>query len=228
MKALIYTRSSALNGDSLEAQESVCLAWAKQQGYSVVETLSDNGTSGTKEANDRPGLSVALAALEEGQAEAIIVHRLDRLARALHVQEVILGRVWNVPARVFACDGGEVIQDDPTDPMRTFCRQVLGAAAQLERGMIIARMQAGKRRQRAAGFYSGGRVPFGYRLLEDGQLEQVEDELETACEIAAMRSEGLTLRAIADDLNRSGIPAPNGGLWFAQTVSRACQRAEAL
>ena len=35
------------------------------------------------------------------------------------------------------------MRDDPDDPMLTFVRQVMGASAQLERGMIRARMQGG-------------------------------------------------------------------------------------
>jgi DNA invertase Pin-like site-specific DNA recombinase len=223
MRTLIYARSSAQHGDSIGAQEDVCRRWAEEHDHLIVGTFSDDGVSGAKQADQRPGLSLALAALEDGKANALLVHRLDRVARALHVQEVILERVWKASARVIAVDGGEIIQDDPTDPMRTFCRQVLGAASQLERGMIVARMQEGKRRQREAGFYSGGAIPFGYELQDDGQLAPVEADLQTASEIAAMREAGLTLRAIADHLNAEKIKAPRGGSWYAQTVARAAR-----
>ena len=56
-----------------------------------------------------------------------------------------------------------------TTPMRTFVRQVMGAAAQLERGLVAARMQGGRRRSASKGGYLGGKVPYGY-ALENGKL----------------------------------------------------------
>lgn len=224
MDTLIYARSSAQSGDSIEAQHDVCRSWAVEHAQNVVGAFADDGVSGTKE--QRPGLSEALTALEERKASGIVIHRLDRLARALHVQEAILGRVWDTGATVFTVDGGEVLKDDPTDPMRTFCRQILGAAAQLERGLVIARMQSGKKRSRAAGFYSGGSVPFGYRLLDNGKLEHVATDLELAHDIRAMRSTGLTLREIAESLNKKKIKTSHGSAWYPMTVSRALRLVE--
>ena len=70
--------------------------------------------------------------------------KLDRLARDLMTQEAALGRVWRHDGRVFTVDKGEILADDPADPMRTAFRQMLGVFAQLERGMIRARMDAGR------------------------------------------------------------------------------------
>jgi hypothetical protein len=61
-------------------------------------------------------------------------HRLDRLGRALHVQEAIFARVWQQDDRhVFSAVEGEVKRDEPADPMRTYVRQVMSAASQPER-----------------------------------------------------------------------------------------------
>lgn len=51
----------------------------------------DEGVSGTCDAVDRLGLSAALEALRAGEAEALVVVTLDRLAGSLTVQEAALG-----------------------------------------------------------------------------------------------------------------------------------------
>lgn len=46
--------------------------------------------SGALPVHERPGLLAALEALEADEAHGLVVHRLDRLARELHVQEAAL------------------------------------------------------------------------------------------------------------------------------------------
>jgi hypothetical protein len=124
----------------------------------------DEGVSGAKEAADRPDLTAALEAVERRSAAGVVVFRLDGLARPLTVQEDVLGHVWRHGGRVFAVDTGEVPSDDSSDPMRTFVRQVMGAAHQLERGHIAARMRAGRDLKAERGGYAGfGAPPFGMR-----------------------------------------------------------------
>jgi hypothetical protein len=70
--------------------------------------------------------------------------RLVRLARTLVVQEAVLGHVWKHTGRVFAVDVGEVLQDDPDDPMRTAIREIMGVFAQRERGADISWSASGR------------------------------------------------------------------------------------
>jgi DNA invertase Pin-like site-specific DNA recombinase len=173
-----YVRQSVANGgDSLEAQADAIRAWAKAEGHRIVASFEDDGISGTLDETERPGLSLALAMLEDGEADGIIVHRLDRLARRLHVSEAIFAKVWRWGGHVFAVDGGEVIEADSSDPMRVFVRQVLGATAELERNMVVARVQRGRQRAAEQGRYLGGSIPYGYRLADDRKtLVEIPEE----------------------------------------------------
>ena len=201
LRAVLYARVSVSNGsDSLDAQLEACREWAAEQGFEVVAEHVDDGISGAKGDDERAGLASALALIEDGAAEGVVCHRADRLARQLHLSEAILARVWAAGGRVFCVDGGEIIEDDSSDPMRVFCRQVLAAAAQLERGLIIARMQGGRRRARAAGRHIGGTRPFGYDVREDGQLVEREDEQATIRRLRELRAKGLGLRAIGREV----------------------------
>jgi DNA invertase Pin-like site-specific DNA recombinase len=226
MKVVGYVRVSttrqAEDGDSIEAQGEVIRAWAEEQGHDVVAVFADPARSGALDAVERPGLLEALEAIEEGVADTLVVHRLDRLARALHVQEAVLARVWSASGDVWEVVGDSlVLRDDPDDPMRTFVRQVMGAANQLERGMTVARMQGGRRRKASRNGYVGGHVPYGWRLVGHGQDAMLVEDLEeqaTLSAMKAMRQDDQTYRAIAEALNAEGIPAKNGGDWYHTAV----------
>ncbi len=44
--------------------------------------------------------------------------------------------------------------------------------------------------------------------------------------IADMRERGMSLRKIADELNRRGVPSVNGGRWWPRTIALALRAAE--
>lgn len=231
MKLIAYLRTSTANGsngDSLDAQEDACRRWAKANGHRIVCTKKDEGISGGKDVDSRPGLAAALLAIDVGDAEGLIVHNIDRLARELHVQEAALDRVWRAGGRAFETFDGEIPRDDPDDPQRTFLRQVLGAAAQLERGMITARLRRGRARKRKRGGYSGGAtVPYGMRIEGEGAdalLVPDEEAQKVIAKILQLRAEGLTLNAVAHQLNAEGHRGLQGGRWHQTSVRRVIAR----
>src|SRR5205085_2175300 len=128
----VSTERQAEEGLGLAVQEAAIRSWAKDRNAKIASLFSDEGVSGALGAGDRPGLAEALAWIADNKADVLVVHRLDRLARSLTLQEAILNQVWAHQGSVWTTEG-VVDRDDPDDPMRTFVRQVMGAAAQLER-----------------------------------------------------------------------------------------------
>jgi DNA invertase Pin-like site-specific DNA recombinase len=233
VQLVAYVRTSTANpgnGDSPAAQEEACWAWATASNLDIAAVHIDRGLSGKLGPDDRPGLAAALVAVERGDADGLVVHRLDRLARELHVQEAALARAWEAGGRVFEAVEGEVPRDDPDDPYRRFVRQVMGAAAELERGMIAARLRTGRRRKRERGGYAGGpTVPFGQRVEGEGTDARLAPDPQGASTVASilqLRRSELTLAAIAQRLNAEGIPSARGGRWHASSVRCVLLRAE--
>lgn len=231
MALVVYARTSISgNGDSVAAQRDACRRWAAAEGHEVATAFCDDGLSGKLSPDDRPGLLAALIEIEEGRADGVLIHRLDRFARELHVQEAALARIWNAGGHVFeAVDRGEVLRDDPDDPYRKFIRQVMGAASELERGMISLRMRGGRKRKHALGGYAGGpTVPFGQRVEGFGkEARRVADPAaEPVIErVLVLRRSGLTLARVAEQLNAEGVLSPGGGRWHPTTVQRVVLRA---
>jgi DNA invertase Pin-like site-specific DNA recombinase len=220
----VSTDQQAEKGLGLEIQQRGIRRWASEHGHRLVGIERDEGISGTTEVADRPGLAIALQAVEAGSADGLVVYRLDRLARSLTVQEAALSQVWRHGGRAFTVDGGEVPADDPEDPMRTFVRQVMGAASQLERAMIRARMESGRALKAEHGGYAGyGSPPFGWRA-EGKALVPNEQEQAVIARARELHGGGASLREIARRLNAEGVPAKRGGHWHCRTVGRVLNR----
>ncbi len=166
--------------------------------------------------------------LEEGAADGVVVHRVDRLARELHVQEAALAQAWAVGDHVemFEAVEGKIKRDDPDDPHRTFLRQVLGAAAQLGRGLVAARLQGGRRRKAAQGGWVGGhrlRRRYGYEVIDSAYVP-VESEQTVISRMRELREEGKTYRDVAAALDGDGVASPGGGTWGFSAVRKILAR----
>ena len=221
-KAVGYIRVSSatqLDGYGLASQEKDLRKCAKAHSLKLIEILRDEGVSGSLEAVDRPSLAEALARLESGEAEVLLIPRLDRLARKLTIQEAALAQVWRHGGRVVACDQGEVEKDDPDDPVRTAMRQMMGVFGQLERAMIVARLKRGRQMKRSAGGYAAGRPPYGLRA-DGGSLVAAPEEQEAIRLAKRLRKRRLSYREIAEHLQAEGLHPRSGGRWHPPMVSR--------
>src|SRR5438094_3478005 len=85
MKAVGYIRVSSLeqdeSGAGLEAQRRAIADGVTQRGWELVRIYEDVASG--KSTNGRHGLAVAINAIESGEADALMVAKLDRLSRSL-------------------------------------------------------------------------------------------------------------------------------------------------
>lgn len=213
-----------LDGFGLEAQTDAVEQWARRAGHTVVEWCEDAGKSGTLPATDRPGLMRVIDAVKRREVDGLVCARLDRLARELTVQESVLAVLWKAGGRLFTVDNGELVVDDPDDPMRTAMRQMMGVFAQLDRAMTISRMRAGKRAKAAAGKHVEGSYPYGWHGVDDVAAPH-DDEQRGVELIRSMRADGHTARAIVAALDNAGIKPRRAERWSHQTVLNIAKRA---
>lgn len=88
MNAVIYlqvsTKEQAAKGDSAEgysipAQREACFKLCVERGWNVADEFIDAGESA--KSADRPSLKTMLRRVAEGDVGAVVVHKIDRLAR---------------------------------------------------------------------------------------------------------------------------------------------------
>ena len=77
----VSTTDQSDNGHSLAAQREKVELYARLHGLELVAVVEEAGASA--KTIDRPGLARALAMLDNGEAVALLVPKLDRLTRSV-------------------------------------------------------------------------------------------------------------------------------------------------
>ncbi|OUC13403.1 MAG: resolvase [Alkalinema sp. CACIAM 70d] len=210
----VSTDKQGRSGLGLEAQKTAVQAFLGPSDYLAAEYIEVE--SGRR--SDRPELAKALHHAKVNKA-ALVVAKVDRLARNVHFLETILS--GDVEVR-FA--------DLPqlNGPTGRFILQQMAAVAQLEAGLISERtkaaLAAAKARGKKLGGYRGHSVDpkLGTVARQHKAASRAND---LAPVVAEIRGTGaVTLTAIADALNERRVPTARSGQWNPTKVSRLLER----
>lgn len=201
-RAIGYIRvSTHEQGDSglgLDAQRTAITAECGRRTWSL-GTIATEVASG-KSTTKRPELAAVLDALDRGEADVLIVSKLDRLARSVLDFARVMQRAERQGWAVVALDANV----DTTTAQGILMTHVLAAFAEYERRLIGDRTRAALAAKKAQGFRLGRPV-----LLPD----------DVRARVLASRAGGASLRAIADELNADAVPTAQGGKrWYASSV----------
>ena len=227
MRAYGYCRVSSMEqveGTSLNVQHQQIEAYAALKGIDLVSVYQDAGISGGTPIAARPEGSKMVEALQDGEAEAVIIVKLDRAFRSALDCLQTIERWQKATIALHIVDlGGTSI--DTSTTMGKFMLTVLAASAEMERGMIRDRCNSGRRARKLEGKRIG-QVPFGYSLADDGSTLVVSDqEQEAIAQALDLRSKGYSASGIASELNHRNIPTKKGKLWTHRQVIRLLARA---
>lgn len=212
-------------GYGLDAQRELIVDWAAAHDVTIVAVYSDV-ISGATPPHERAGMVDALALLRE-QPGMLLVARLDRLARDVVAQEVILREMSRQGCPVVSVSE-PAISTDTDDPQRNLVRVILGAVNEYERHLIRARMEAGKRLKKQRGGWVNGPAPYGWQL-DHKELVKHPTEWPHIVQMVAWKRQGnVTARGLAALCNARGVPTRFGGPWSKDTANRAVVRAESV
>lgn len=224
----VSTDTQADAGQGLEIQEAACRKWLREGRHRLVEVCSDAGRSGSLDVGHRPGLARALALVGADRADGVLVHRLDRLARDLVLQEQLLAELHRRGKQLASVDLTEhaSLLYSPDDPTRALVRRMLGSIAQYEREVIRLRLMAGQARKRLNGGYFGGGPPFGYAAVR-GELVKVPGEQLAIRAMRKMRAQEMSYRQIGARLEEMGVRSRAAhGKWRPDTIRGILLREE--
>lgn len=165
MEAVIYTRVSKLVGArSTGEQEKECRIWCERQGYPVRAVFCDDNISASRfSTRDRPQWKEVKKALRTG--DILVVWEASRAHRDL--EEWVALRGLCAELSVPLSYAGRVLDLTLGDDRFTGGLDALLAERESEQTRV--RTLRGKRTSAAAGEWSGGKVPWGYRLV-DGEI----------------------------------------------------------
>ncbi|SRX95099.1 putative resolvase [Ilumatobacter coccineus YM16-304] [Mycobacterium shimoidei] len=194
----VSTKDQGKNGHGLGAQTEVLQQFCAQRGYELLTITSDVVSGGA--ADRMYGRATAIAALEAGIADALLVRALDRATRDQLDGAKLYKRAEQNGWRLMDCEGA-----DSGEANQRLVADVRIAVAAEEKRKVSARTKEGLAKARKAG-----------RLI--GRPPQVAPDL--AKRIMTMHTrDALSAYAIAKRLTEQGEPTPRGGTrWYQTTV----------
>lgn len=244
MRLLGYVRVSSAaqqaHGHSLDDQPERLAAYCQAYGYQLVDVISEQVSARKVPLHKREGGAQLLARLEAGDADGVIVIKLDRLFRDLmdgleYFRDALYPRRRGRAGR----GGAQVVSlSEHIDTSTAAGRHMLKFA------LLEADAEADRTSERTADAMRGlrkrgrvyGHVPYGcvghggtwdaeqgrmvnQRLLHDPATWPIRET------IVARRAGGDSLRKIRAWLAEQGIAAPSGGAkWSLQTISDLVDR----
>jgi DNA invertase Pin-like site-specific DNA recombinase len=202
----VSTDKQADRGVSLDAQRGKVKAYAELYDLELAEVIVDAGESA--KSLDRPGLQRALRMLKRGEAEALLVVKLDRLTRSVVDLGTLVERHF-APGKAALLSVGEQI--DTRSAAGRLVLNVLASVSQWEREAIGERTATAMQHKAAQGEYTGGQAPYGRRVAADGRVLALAPDEEAARAVARqLRAQGLSLRRVAAELERRGVRSRTG------------------
>ena len=182
-KRVAFYQRVSTGGQTTANQRRELHAVAKRHGWHVVEVFEDNGISGAKDRDQRPGLDALLKAVARREFDMVAAWSVDRLGRSLKNLVEVLGELHAKGVDLYLHQQGL----DTSTPSGRAMFQMMGVFAEFERAMIRERVRAGIERAKAEG------VTLGRPSIEDSNAGKYEA-------IKAALAEKKGIRRIARDL----------------------------
>jgi len=196
----VSTEQQSESGAGMAAQRHAIEQHCQHHGLVLAHIYEDDGVS-AKSVKNRPGLSQALTVLGNGDSSALIVSKLDRLARSVHDFAGLVRIAEREGWGIVALDLGV----DMTTPTGGLLANVTASVAEWERRIISVRTTEALAQKKAEGVLLGRP-----RILDP----------EVADRIRRLRADGSTLQSIADGLNAEGVTTPTGRPWSPALVRK--------
>jgi DNA invertase Pin-like site-specific DNA recombinase len=183
----------------LQSQLIAIERYCHRHGWTLLKVVRDVETS-TGKTLARPGLAYALNRIADGQASCLMVSKLERLTRSVIELAALFEWFNGAEARLVVLDQ----RIDTFTPSGRLTAETIVSLGTWERDKLSARTRRGR-----------SSAPWTSRPAV-GQNPELKDW------IVSMREGGMTLQAIADALNREGVPTLRGGVeWRPSSVQSA-------
>jgi site-specific DNA recombinase len=216
IRAVIYCRISlASHGDRTKVarQEKLCRRLAKRLGWEVVHVYCDNNKSAWQRNRKRDDWDAMLAAIDRGDADAVIVYHGDRLIR----------QPWDLETLLTLADGKGIHLASPSGTRdldnadHRYQLRLDVAAACRESDRISQRTQDAHADRAERGLMKkGGSRPFGYKRSGKIKQEEAEHYRNGVARILA----GESMRAVAHSWNSAGIVTSRGNPWTISALGK--------
>lgn len=195
----VSTREQSEDGKSLDVQQEAIEHYCKSQGYELVKSYTDEGKTGTN--LEREGLQALIKDIKEDGIDIVVTFKLDRLVRSVRYAGYLV-------EDLFQSEGVELasVRDsfDTSTANGKLVFNLISSIAQWETDIVSERTEDALDHKQRQGEWAG-RVPFGFKVGEDGKLTEDSGEMEKIQKVKRAKRRGRSYREIADsyDISRS-------------------------
>jgi len=218
LRTAVYARYSSdqQSASSIQDQFRICREQAARDGWQIVGTYQDAAISGAS-LTLRPGIQALLQDAQARKIDIVLAEALDRLSRDQADTAILHRQLQFAGVKIITLAEGEISE------LHVGLKGTMNAlflkdlAAKTHRG-LRGRVEKGK---------AGGGLCFGYDVIKElgpdgepvrGGRRINEAEAATVRRIFQEFARGVSPRTIAANLNKDGVPGPNGKLWGDTTI----------
>ncbi len=224
-KSIAYIRVSSQRqvdeGVSMEAQKRRIREYARFKGLSLADEdiIVEEGVSGGIPLWDRPRGRVLKQSLSTGKYNNLISMKLDRMFRVTTDMLTTIDELADAGISIHIVDmEGEAL--DTSTSIGRFFLTIMGAMAEMERGLISERTQEGMDQLKAT-HQKFTQSVYGWDVGEDGSLHPNWFEQNVIDYMTwQTKTNGMSASAVARNLNKLGIKGKRGGKWHGASVLR--------
>lgn len=217
------------NGNDIPMQRTSCREFIERQGWELGKEYEEKGVSGSKvSANQRDAIHDLKTAAENKEFDVLLVFMFDRLGRIEDETPFVLAWFVDHGIEVWSVKEGQQRLDNHADRLINYIR-FWQAAGESEKTSIRIKERA--QQMKSEGLYTGGFVPYGYRLVHKGRFNkkgQPAKDLEVDPESSELIKmiykktivDGYGSYRLADYLNKHGYKTVNNGKFQCNTIIR--------
>lgn len=217
-----------LQENDIPMQRQACHEFANEKGWSIEKEYYEKGVSGFKlSAEKRDAIQAIKCAAAKREFDVLLVFMFDRLGRRDDETPFIVEWFVRNGIAVWSVKEGEQRFDNHIDKLLNYIQFWQASGESIKTSI---RTKARLEQLTREGYYTGGNVPYGYRLVHRGRFNRHNREVydleidPDKAEIVRMIYrkyvfDGMGTFRIAGYLTSLGVPSAQEDHWHSHSVS---------
>ena len=197
--AVIYARysSDSQTEQSIEGQLRVCEEYAQKNNILILNTYIDRAMTGTND--NRPDFQRMIKDSSRREWNYVLVYKLDRFSRNKYETAIHKKTLKDNGVKVLSA-----MENIPDTPEGIILESLLEGMNVYYSAELSQKVKRGMRETRLKGFYQGGGLPYGYKVV-DRKVVIDETKAETVRFMYDSYSKGVTVKTMIAELTAKGI-----------------------
>lgn len=214
-RAVAYARYSSNNQreESIDAQLRAINDYCNKENVDLIEEYFDEAQTGKNDGRD--DFQKMVNAILKGHivVDAVLVHKFNRFARNKYDSALYKKRLREIGVRVVSVT--QKIDDTPEGEMLEGFIEVID---EYYSANLALEVKKGLKENALKGKYTGGKIPYGLRVDEDGFFCPDEKTAPIVRRIFELYAEGTPKAAICKMLNEQGYRNQYGRFFNTRTI----------